>query len=314
MWHRATDVRCREKLVRYCARMTCSTKKLLFKVLRIWFILFLPSVPFFYSLMSTPSSATASRSNSTSTASSTTTTTVNDEQINTLLTRDINHHHHHRMKWTPMNMSHPLSPSLSLGQDILVTISYLAIILLIAFVTTCLFCFFLAIRLLDDMIHTVVPERLWAIARHRLAAVDWVATLSRWSLRLASLAEWEKNRRASLYPTLSKHFAHIDGERLHTFLFSLTGLLSSYTNRRTSTSSSTTSWNALLLTYMYCWSITLYHFFNNMLNTFTLSTMMYHLCPSITIPSISDGWCVYVSQIEIPPPPSSAFDKAEIVC
>ncbi|KAI7874009.1 hypothetical protein K492DRAFT_211824 [Lichtheimia hyalospora FSU 10163] len=156
--------------------------------------------------MSTPSSATASRSNSTSTASSSTTTTVNDEQINTFLTRDINHHHHYQMKWTPMKTSHPSSPSslsLSLGQYLLITISYLAIVLLIAFVTTCLFCFFLAIRLLDDMIHTVVPERLWAIARRRLAAVDWVATLSRWSLRLASLAEWEKNRRASLYPTLN---------------------------------------------------------------------------------------------------------------
>ncbi|CDH53077.1 predicted protein [Lichtheimia corymbifera JMRC:FSU:9682] len=196
--------------------------------------------------MSTPSSATASRSNSTSTASlsssssSTTTTINNNEQIKTVLASDINHY---QMNWTPMKMSRPSSPSLSLslGQYLLITISYLAIILLIAFVTTCLFCLFLAIRLLDDMIHTVVPERLWAIARRRLAAVDWVAALSRWSLRLASLAEWEKNRRASLYPTLSKHFAHIDGDRLHTFLFSLTGFLSSYTNRRTSTSSSTTS-------------------------------------------------------------------------
>ncbi|KAJ8653855.1 hypothetical protein O0I10_010536 [Lichtheimia ornata] len=199
--------------------------------------------------MSTPSSATASRSNSTSTASSssTTTTTINNnEQIKTLLACDIDHHQqqHYQMNWTPMKMSRPSSSSsssLSLGQYLLITISYLAIILLIAFVTTCLFCLFLAIRLLDDMIHTVVPDRLWAIARRRLAAVDWVAALSRWSLRLASLAEWEKNRRASLYPTLSKHFAHIDGDRLHTFLFSLTGFLSSYTNRRTSTSSSTTS-------------------------------------------------------------------------
>lgn len=199
--------------------------------------------------MSTPSSsATASRSNSTSTASSSA-TTVDDEEIKTLFASDIDHHY--QMNWTPMNMSpsSSSSSSLSLGHYVLVTISYLAIIMLIAFVTTCLFCFFLAIRLLDDMIHTVVPERLWTIARRRLAAVDWVATLSRWSLRLASLAEWEKNRRASLYPTLSKHFAHIDGDRLHTFLFSLTGFLSSYTNRRTSTSSSTSSWNLLAYTY-----------------------------------------------------------------
>ena len=81
------------------------------------------------------------------------------------------------------------------------------------------------------MFRSVVPSRIWSVIRYHIATMDWAGTLSHISLRLARLAEWEKNRRASLYPSFSERFANIDGDRLHAFLFSLSGFLANYRRR-----------------------------------------------------------------------------------
>lgn len=99
--------------------------------------------------------------------------------------------------------------------------SYLAISLLTMLAIGCLFCLFLAIRFLDDVMHKVIPRRLWRIVRKRIAEIDWSDTLVRIGVRLTSIAEWERDNR-SIY---TQHFSELGGDRLHALLLSVTNFL-----------------------------------------------------------------------------------------
>ncbi|KAI9245129.1 hypothetical protein BDA99DRAFT_566034 [Phascolomyces articulosus] len=163
------------------------------------------------------SSPSCSRSSSTSSAPSTITPISYQQQ---------------RLAWPkPRLETTTTSTSGTIAQYLALIASYLLVGMLTAVAITCLFCFFLAVRLLDDMFRSVVPSRIWTVVRRHITTMDWAGTLSHISLRLARLAEWEKNRRASLYPSFSERFANIDGDRLHTFLFSLSGFLANYRRR-----------------------------------------------------------------------------------
>ncbi|KAI9492792.1 hypothetical protein BDB00DRAFT_826462 [Zychaea mexicana] len=139
-----------------------------------------------------------------------------------------------RLAWPkPSRMAAPTTSTTcgTITQYLTLIASYLFVGVLTAFAITCLFCFFLAIRLVDDMFRSIVPSRIWSVVRSHIATMDWAGTLSHFSLRLARLAEWEKSSRASLYPSFSERFANIDGDRLHAFLFSLSGFLANYRRR-----------------------------------------------------------------------------------
>ncbi|KAG2221536.1 hypothetical protein INT45_004530 [Circinella minor] len=164
------------------------------------------------------SSPYSSRSSSTSSTSSSVTS--------------IPFHRYQRLSWSKSRLeTTTTSTSNTIAQYLALAASYLLVGMLTAFAITCLFCFFLIVRLLDDMFRSVIPSRIWSIVRHHITTMDWAGTLSHISLRLARLAEWEKSRRASLYPSFSERFAHIDGDRLHDFLYSLSGILANYKRR-----------------------------------------------------------------------------------
>ncbi|KAJ8658427.1 hypothetical protein O0I10_005780 [Lichtheimia ornata] len=98
-----------------------------------------------------------------------------------------------------------------------------AIAFIVAIAITCLFVLFLVIQILSDLL----PRRMWTSVVRRFKAVNWPDTMIRWGIRLARLFEWEKNRRASFYPSLSQRFAHMDGTHLHRVLRSITLVLNS---------------------------------------------------------------------------------------
>ncbi|KAI8141513.1 hypothetical protein BJV82DRAFT_670434 [Fennellomyces sp. T-0311] len=167
--------------------------------------------------LSSPSSSTTTPSSSRSSSTSSAASSMSPTQ--------------QRLAWPKPRMTATTTATSAVAQYLALIASYLVIGILTTLAITCLFCFFLAVRLLDDMFRTVVPQRIWAVVRHRVVNIDWAGVLSRISLRMARLAEWEKSRRASLYPSFSERFANIDGDRLHAFLFSLNGFLANYRRR-----------------------------------------------------------------------------------
>ncbi|ORY92125.1 hypothetical protein BCR43DRAFT_497835 [Syncephalastrum racemosum] len=117
---------------------------------------------------------------------------------------------------------------LSIRKLVHLIVGYILVGCLTALAIGFLFSIFLVLRVLDDLIQRLIPGRLWRTLRHHLRTIDWPAQIGQWSLRLASLAEWEKNKRASW--AYSQRFAHIDGHRLHGFMYSCTSYLSNYLN------------------------------------------------------------------------------------
>lgn len=93
----------------------------------------------------------------------------------------------------------------------------LVIALIAAIAITCLFVLFLVIQVLGDLL----PHRMWTSVVRRFKSVNWLDTMTRWGLWLVRLIEWEKNRRASFYPSISQRFAHMDGTHLNHVLHSI---------------------------------------------------------------------------------------------
>ncbi|KAI9323335.1 hypothetical protein BX666DRAFT_46260 [Dichotomocladium elegans] len=142
-----------------------------------------------------------------------------------LLSSATSSYYYNRLKEARNGASQTSSIGYRLSQYFFVAATYFSILVLTSFAIACLFCLFLAIRFIDDVMKSFVPGRIWSAVRGRVLAIDWPGALTRWSSHLARLADWEKTRRTSLNPAFSERFANIDGDGLHAFLFSFTGLL-----------------------------------------------------------------------------------------
>ncbi|KAI7881676.1 hypothetical protein K492DRAFT_176918, partial [Lichtheimia hyalospora FSU 10163] len=147
-----------------------------------------------------------SRSNSTASTSTTPPPMIPPYHVN----NTDNHYHSNRQHFTFQAILHHV-------------LTLLVIALIAAIAITCLFVLFLVIQVLVDLL----PRRMWnSVVRH-FKAVNWLNTVTCWGLRLVRLIEWEKNRRASFYPSISQRFAHMDGTRLHRVLHSIILVLDS---------------------------------------------------------------------------------------
>ena len=158
---------------------------------------------------SSPTTAThsfTSRSNSTASTSTTSAPMIPPYHTN----NTDNHYHSRRQHFTFQAILHHV-----------LTVFVIALIAAIAI--TCLFVLFLVIQLLGDLL----PRRMWTSVVQHFKAVNWLNTITCWGLQLVRLIEWEKNRRASFYPSISQRFAHMDDTRLHRVLHSIILILNS---------------------------------------------------------------------------------------
>ncbi|CDH51738.1 predicted protein [Lichtheimia corymbifera JMRC:FSU:9682] len=157
----------------------------------------------------------ASLSSSSSSTYTTTTTYSFTSRSSSTASTSTTPPHPHAYNHRPSRHHCPLQEILHHGLIVL------AIAFIVAIAITCLFVLFLAIKILSDLL----PRRMWTPVVRRFKAVNWLNTMIHLGLRLARLIEWEKNRRASFYPSLSQRFAHMDGIHLHRVLRSITLIL-----------------------------------------------------------------------------------------
>ncbi|KAI7865019.1 hypothetical protein BDF14DRAFT_1883854 [Spinellus fusiger] len=141
-------------------------------------------------------------------------------------------HSHHRLlsrSW----LKRTVTPQ-PLQHSIVVVASYMTVGTLALIAISSLFCLFVGLSLLDDMIRLTAPHRIWLHMKQHWLQLDWTALANKLSEQLTSLAEWERQKRAAWYP--HDHPSYHDGDRFHDLLFAATHLLNEYVSKQTTRS------------------------------------------------------------------------------
>ncbi|SAL99355.1 hypothetical protein [Absidia glauca] len=127
-----------------------------------------------------------------------------------------------------------ISPRLPLARYTMVSVAMCTLALT---VLSSVFCLFLFVTFMDDVIRITAPHRVWLFTKKRLQ-LDWPFMVGKISEQLTYLAEWEKQKRSSFYNQQEKQFYHggYDGssfatnqdDTFHDILFTITRYLNNY--------------------------------------------------------------------------------------
>ncbi|CAO3583841.1 unnamed protein product [Absidia cylindrospora] len=126
------------------------------------------------------------------------------------------------------------------------TASYMTMITISMAVISSVFCMFIFVTLVDDVIRITAPHRVWLFTKKRLQ-LDWPFMVGKISEQLTYFAEWEKQKRSSWYShqyqqhqqrqfNPSSGFDSFDGtsfatnqdDTFHDILFTITRYLNNY--------------------------------------------------------------------------------------
>ncbi|OAD70025.1 hypothetical protein PHYBLDRAFT_172040 [Phycomyces blakesleeanus NRRL 1555(-)] len=134
---------------------------------------------------------------------------------------------HHRLlplrSWLKANVATPPQP---MRHSIVTLASYMTVGTIAIVAISSLFCLFMAVSMVDDVLRITAPDRLWLLLRDHWLRLDWTHLADKLSEQLTSLAEWERQKRAAWYPY--DHPSYHDGDRFHDLLFAATHYLNEY--------------------------------------------------------------------------------------
>ncbi|KAI8098686.1 uncharacterized protein BX664DRAFT_319342 [Halteromyces radiatus] len=113
--------------------------------------------------------------------------------------------------------------------------SYMTMCTVALVVISSVFCLFLFVTLVDDVLRIAAPHRVWTFTKNRFQ-LDWPFMVGKLSEQLTYLAEWEKQKRTSWYNHQQHQYNSFSGtsfatnqdDTFHDILFTITRYLNNY--------------------------------------------------------------------------------------